>query len=79
MLERRATLLLDVALALWQCNRIEQSYRTICAASTLAPEEIVARPAVRQLVADLLMRAPAHLFSDLKQLAIRVGVPGVIE
>jgi hypothetical protein len=77
--ERRASLLVDVAAALSQAGRIEQSYRTLRAAESLAPEEIAARPTVRHLVADLLARAPNHLVAELRELATRVGLAGQLE
>ncbi len=79
VIERKASLLVDAATALTQSGRVEQSYRTIRAAEALAPEEMAARPAVRQLVVDLLVRAPRHLVPELRQLAARVGATGPFE
>jgi len=77
--ERKASLLIDAAAALLQTGRLEQSYRTVCAAESLAPEEIAARPTVRQLVADMLVRAPSHLVPGLRELATRVNAIGLLE
>jgi transcriptional regulator with XRE-family HTH domain len=77
--ERRASLYVDAAVALLQAGRLEQSYRTIVAAESLAPEETRARPTVRQLVADLVVRAPNHLLPELRELAARVGATGMLE
>jgi hypothetical protein len=79
IVERRASTLVDVALALSQCGRVEQSYQALRSAEALAPEEILARPSVRHLVLELLAQAPSSLSPALKALACRVHAPGVVE
>ncbi len=79
LVERKASLLIDVAAALSQAGRVEQAYRTIRAAEAAAPEEMAARPMVRQLVADLVVRAPSHLLPALRELAKRVGATDLLE
>jgi transcriptional regulator with XRE-family HTH domain len=75
--ERRVSLLVDTAIALWQCGRVEQTYHTLRSAEGMAPEEMAARPSVRRLVVELLVHAPKHLVPELKELAVRVGAAGV--
>ena len=79
VVERRASLYVDLATALSQAGRIEESFRALRSAEALAPEEIAARPSVRQLVIDLLVRAPRHLVPALRTLAERVGAVGSLE
>jgi transcriptional regulator with XRE-family HTH domain len=79
IVERRASTLIDLALALSQAGRIEQSYQALRSAEALAPEEMYSRPAVRHLVLELLIHAPSSLAQQLKALARRVHVPGLLE
>ena len=79
VVERRASFFVDTATALAQAGRVEESYRALRSAEALAPEEIAARPPVRQLVVDLLVRAPRHLVPELRALAERVGAVGSLE
>jgi tetratricopeptide (TPR) repeat protein len=72
--ERRATLYVDVARAFNQWGRCEQAYHAIRQAETIAPEEIRSRPAVHRLVADLLVRAPRTVRSQLRRYADEIGV-----
>ena len=76
IVERQASTLIDVALALSQCGRIEQSYQTLRTAESLASEEMYSRLAVRHLVLELLIHAPSSLEPELKALARRVHAPG---
>ena len=77
MTERRVSLLVDTALALWQCGRYEQCYKTVRTAEAMAPEEVAARPIIRRLALELLMHAPRYLMEDLKAFAERVGAVGI--
>jgi tetratricopeptide (TPR) repeat protein len=74
VVERRAALYVDVARAFNQWGRYEQAYHAIRQAETIAPEEIRSRPAVHRLVADLVIRAPRTVRSQLRQYADEIGV-----
>jgi hypothetical protein len=79
VVERRASLHVDMAVAWWMCGRIDEAYQSLRVAELLAPEELAARPSVRELVGDLLARAPNHVMPDLRAFARRIGVTGVPE
>jgi hypothetical protein len=72
--ERKASLLIDVARAFLQWGRHEQAYTALRAAGETAPEEITARPSVRQLIRDLARSAPQSIRSEAEQFATQAGV-----
>lgn len=71
--ERKASLLIDVARALFQWGRYEPAYTTLRVAEQTAPQEITARASVRALVRDLAVLAPAGIRRDAEQFASSIG------
>jgi transcriptional regulator with XRE-family HTH domain len=67
--ERKASLLIDTARAFLQYGKHENSYLTLRAARDVAPEEITRRPAVHQLVRDLVTTAPPSVQRQAKDFA----------
>jgi hypothetical protein len=76
IIERKASVLVDVASAYLQWGKPEQAYEVLCAAERLAPQELSGRPAVRQLILDTWAGAPATLSRRVEELARRTGVAG---
>ncbi|HYU65946.1 MAG TPA: hypothetical protein VEK09_04285 [Jatrophihabitantaceae bacterium] len=74
VLERRAMLYVDVARAYNQWGRYEQAYKAIRQAETIAPEEVRFRPAVHRLIADLVVRSPRSVQSQIREYANQLGV-----
>jgi transcriptional regulator with XRE-family HTH domain len=72
--ERRVSFLIDVAAAYLQWGKHERAYQALCAAERLAPQELAARPAVRQFISDTWASAPAPLSHRVEALARRTGV-----
>jgi transcriptional regulator with XRE-family HTH domain len=72
--ERRVSFLIDVAAAYLQWGKHEQAYQALCAAERLAPQELAARPAVRQFISDAWAGAPPPLSRRVEALAQRTGV-----
>jgi transcriptional regulator with XRE-family HTH domain len=69
--ERRAHHLLDVARAHGQRCQDTQAVQLVLGAEKLAPEEVRLLPATRELIADILHRAPV-VRSELRDLADRL-------
>ncbi len=74
VIERKASLLLDVARAFVQWGRYEKAYSALRAAEETAPEEVTGRPLVHQLIRDLLTSAPPSVRAEAGQFAARAGV-----
>jgi hypothetical protein len=73
VIERRAALYVDVARAFNQWGKYDKALNAIQRAEAIAPEEIRSRPAVHRLVADLAVRAPRSLRSEIRLYADRIG------
>ena len=73
---RAGALLVDVASAYLQWGKPEQAYEVLCAAERFAPQELSGRPAVRQLILDTWIAAPASISRRAEELARRTGVAG---
>ena len=71
--ERKATFFVDTAEAFRQWGKHEKAYQALRAAEQLAPQEVRSRPAVRQLVTDLLATAPPTVRPHLREFAARIG------
>lgn len=71
--ERKATFFVDTAEAFRQWGKHENAYQALRAAEQVAPQEVRSRPAVRQLVTDLLATAPPTLRPYLREFAARIG------
>lgn len=69
--ERRARLLVDVALCFAQWNKPGHAYQTLLAAERTAPGEVRTRATVRRLVTDLLHHPQQAALPGLRQLAAR--------
>jgi transcriptional regulator with XRE-family HTH domain len=67
--ERKASLLIDTARAFLQCGKHGNAYLTLRAAQELAPEEISRRPAVRQVVQELVTTAPPSIRAQEREFA----------
>jgi transcriptional regulator with XRE-family HTH domain len=67
--ERKASLLIDTARAFLQCGKHGNAYLTLRAAQELAPEEISRRPAVRQVVQELVTTAPSSIRAQAREFA----------
>ena len=74
VMERRATLFIDVARAYQQWGKTEQAYQALRNVEGMASEELSARPAVHQLINDIRSRASRHLYRSVSELAERAGV-----
>jgi len=72
--ERKASLLIDTARAFLQCGRHESAYLALRAAEDIAPQEIAARPAVRQLLRDLITAAPPSVRRQAEEFANQLEV-----
>ncbi len=70
--ERRARLLVDVAMSYAQWDKPDRAYRTLLAAERVAPGEVRTRNAVRRLVTDLMASSHHAAMPGLPALAIRV-------
>jgi hypothetical protein len=70
--ERRAQHLLDVARAHGQRQQDADAVELVLAAENVAPEEVHLRPATRELIVDILHRAPV-VRRDLRELAHRLA------
>ena len=73
--ERKASLLIDTARAFLQYGKHANAYLALRAARDIAPEEIARRPAVRQLVRDLITSAPPSVQRQAEDFARGLGVP----
>jgi tetratricopeptide (TPR) repeat protein len=73
LLERRAALFLDTAMALAHWGKYEESYRALCDADRIAPEEVRTRGVARQLVAELVVRAPGRIRQSVQNFAEEIG------
>ena len=71
--ERKASLLIDTARAFLQHSKHENAYLALRAARGIAPEEIAGRPAVRQLVRDLVASAPPSVQRKAQDFARGLG------
>ena len=72
--ERKASLLIDTARAFQQYGKHQNAYLALRAAKDIAPEEIAGRPAVHQLVRDIITSAPPGVQRQAEQFADRLGV-----
>jgi hypothetical protein len=70
--ERRARLLVDVAMCYAQWDKPDRAYRTLLAAERTAPDEVHTRNAVRRLVADLMASPRQTAMPGLPALTTRV-------
>ncbi|MGH3825867.1 MAG: helix-turn-helix domain-containing protein [Pseudonocardiaceae bacterium] len=70
--ERRARLLVDVAMSYAQWDKPDRAYRTLLAAERAAPGEVHTRNAVRRLVTDLMTAHRQATMPGLPALAARV-------
>lgn len=70
--ERRARLLVDVALAYAQWDKPDRAYTTLLAAERTAPGEVRTRNAVRRLVTDLTTAPRQATMPGLPALATRI-------
>lgn len=73
--ERKASLLIDTARAFLQYGKHENAYLALRAARDIAPEEIAGRPAVRQLLRDLIVSAPPGVQRQAEDFARHLGIP----
>ena len=71
--ERKASLLIDTARAFLQYGKHGNAYLALRAAKDIAPEEIAGRPAVRQLVRDLIASAPPSVQRKAQDFARGLG------
>ncbi|PRY14763.1 hypothetical protein CLV70_1684 [Pseudosporangium ferrugineum] len=72
--ERKAMLLLDAARAFTQWGKCDQALECVQRAEQQAPEEVRSRPAVQQLVLDIVQRSPASAKRRAQEFAATVGV-----
>jgi transcriptional regulator with XRE-family HTH domain len=72
--ERRARLLVDIAMSYAQWDKPDRAYRTLLAAERAAPCEVRTRNAVRSLVTDLMAAPHQAAMPGLPALAARVHV-----
>jgi hypothetical protein len=72
--ERKATFLVDTARAFLQCGKHERAYLALRAAEQIAPEEITGRPAVHQIVQDLMTSAPPSIQRQAQDFGHTIGV-----
>jgi transcriptional regulator with XRE-family HTH domain len=70
--ERRARLLVDVAMSYAQWDKPDRAYQTLLAAERTAPGEVRTRNAVRRLVTDLMAAPRQAAMPGLPALATRV-------
>jgi transcriptional regulator with XRE-family HTH domain len=73
--ERKAGLLIDTARAFLQHGKYENAYLTLRAARDVAPQEIAGRPAVHQVVRDLVTIATPSVQRQAAEFAGQVGIP----
>ncbi|WP_018506074.1 helix-turn-helix domain-containing protein [Parafrankia discariae] len=73
--ERKANFLLDLAEAHRQTGNTQDAGRVLLQADRVAPEEVRCRPVARQLLGQLLGQPGAPPLPQLRQLALRVGLP----
>ena len=71
---RKATFLVDTARALLQCGRHERAYLALRAAEQIAPEEITGRPAVHQIILDLMTSAPLGIQRQAADFGRAIGM-----
>jgi transcriptional regulator with XRE-family HTH domain len=74
LVERRATLHLDVAQAYLQWGKWERSLAALNRAAATAPQEVSTRPSARALIADLAHRAPTSVRLATADFATQLGV-----
>lgn len=72
--ERKAGLLIDTARAFLQYGKHENAYLTLRAARDLAPQEIAGRPAVHQVVRELVSTASPSVQRQAAELAGQAGI-----
>ena len=75
VIERKASLLIDVAWAFFQRGKYEQAHAALRAAEDTAPQEVATRRSVATLARDLATLAPASIRRDAEQFATRIGTP----
>jgi transcriptional regulator with XRE-family HTH domain len=73
--ERRAHLLLDVALAHSLGGQRDEATWVLLEADAMAPKEVRCRPVARDLIADLVRRARTRPSAELRRLAANAGIP----
>ena len=74
LIERRASLFVDVAQAYTQWGRHEQGLSALRAAYGIAPEEIRSRPVVHRIVGDLAVLSRGHLRTHVADFAAVAGI-----
>lgn len=74
LVERKASLFIDVAQAYTQWGRHEKGLTALRAAYETAPEEIRTRPAVHRIVADLAALSRGRLHTDVTSFAAEAGI-----
>jgi hypothetical protein len=72
--ERKATFLVDTARAFQQRGEHERAYLALRAAQQLAPEEITSRPAVHDIVQELMTTAPPNIQRQAQDLGHAIGI-----
>ncbi len=72
--ERRARLLVDIAMSYAQWDKPDRAYQTLLAAEHAAPGEVHTRNAVRSLITDLMASPHQAAMPGLPALAARVHV-----
>lgn len=75
LVERRASLFIDVAQAYAQWGRREQALSALQTAYGVAPEEIRSRPVAHRMVQDLAALSHGHLRTQIGDFAALAGVP----
>ncbi|GAB1691898.1 hypothetical protein [Krasilnikovia sp. M28-CT-15] len=74
LVERKASLFVDVARAYVQWGRREHALSALRAAYRIAPEEIRSRPAAHRLVGDLAVLSSGHTRTHVLQFATDAGI-----
>jgi hypothetical protein len=72
--ERKATFLVDTARAFLQWGKHEKACIALRAAEETAHEEVAGRPAVHQVVRELVATAPPSIGREARQLAAQIGM-----
>ncbi len=72
--ERKASMLIDTARAFLHCGKHESAYFALRAGQDIAPQEIADRPAVHQLLRDLIAVAPPSVRRQADEFASQLGV-----
>ena len=74
IVERKASLFIDVAQAYVQWGKYEPAYRALRMADGVAPEEVRTLSSVHRLVGDLAERAPGTVRANVREFATQIGV-----